>query len=237
MSLDVMKGKLREIIMGIRESEGTQKARAKASEFLLESHDAAKKLNNFQAASVLRGELAEIYLEICLRDYIDSHPQTFYVKGLCVKRQDGKEGFTELDLTLFKQDCILLFESKSYYGEKELKEECSIYQNGKKKMDVFRQNEMHLDNLRYYVDRFATANVKPRYKLVYFSFADEIVNDKRNSDWKSRIPFTNDSTIDKFLEQKHANEKWNMEALWKEISKLHEKSPENFKKHLKMVGA
>lgn len=68
------------------------------------------------------------------------------MKSLCIARTDGKEGFTELDLTLFTPNKVYLFECKSYSGKKRLIDEGLMVTDRFAPFNVYKQSIMHLDN-------------------------------------------------------------------------------------------
>ena len=74
-------------------------------------------------------------------------------KGLCIERTDGgRAKTTELDLTLFTPSKIILFESKYRQSKFKLIDECTIVPEWGSVMNVYKQNLMHLTNLKSYLN-------------------------------------------------------------------------------------
>lgn len=192
------------------------------------------------------GEICETVLEVMLSEFIKcNHLESkgwFFKKGLILKDVNNLESdfLTELDLTLFTPQCIILFECKSYGGDKELTDVCTIRRKGKKSFDVYKQNSLHAKVLFEQLKPFMIVDettINEKYvQLVLFNFSLGIVNDTRTVKCKNVMPSINPKTLNRLLESLRSRKVlWNIAALRRaaDIISLH--SDEYRKAHLKYV--
>lgn len=190
-------------------------------------------------AGQVRGEIAEILLEVKIMDYAKKHNLPwFLIKSLTINRSDGKaRKTTELDLTLFTPTHIILFEVKSRKGKYKLVDECNLICSGGWGYDanIYKQNIMHLDNLRFYLgDAIITLEKEKPFKIVLF--LDDICEcqDLRTQVYKQKFPALYLNQVDKFLETeaKYQSKVWDMDKLKTLLKKMNSLSEENFLKHM-----
>ena len=104
----------------------------------------SKEIDGASLAGQVRGEVAEIILEVKILDFIRKNKLPwFLIKSLAIPRTDNKaKKTTELDLTLFTPTHIILFEIKSRKGKYKLLEECNLIADGYGyDANVFKLNE------------------------------------------------------------------------------------------------
>jgi len=198
----------------------------------------SKALNDTSLAGQIRGEIAEIILEVKIIDFIKKNRLPwFIVKSLTIPRTDKKQKkTTELDLTLFTPTHIILFEIKSRKGKYILKDECNLISSGfDYNSNVYKQNIMHLDNLRYFLgDAILTMNKEKPFKFVLF--LDDICDcvDKRDFNNKQKYQLLRLNDIDKYLanELKYTSQIWDMQKIKNILIKLNNESENNFLKHM-----
>lgn len=241
-NMDEVTSKIRDYILNSYEKNGYEYAFKIAQAYMNDSTNTQRDLGVKDFATTVRGELSEIFLEVCIRDFVAKHKNTFYVKGLCIERKDGKPGFTELDLTLFTSKRIFLFECKSYSGKKRLIDEGTMVTERFAPFDVFKQNRMHLDNFRKHIDsaRLKDLTAGKPYSISMFSFNNEDILDLRTEEWKLKFPLNLETTIQDWLEE-NANpsieDLWDIKKVYSIVSVLEKSSEANFKKHLEISKA
>ena len=225
-----MKHDLRKDLMQMYGRQGYLKTKDYIDRLYYES---TRKPPNTNSIKHLRGELAEIVLELLVREFVRKYPECFYVKGLTLRNLKQENRYTELDITLFTKSCVYLFESKSLRGGKLLIEDCKIRRSQSDSVvNVYGQNKHHLDTLHANIHEY---KIKPGrgYKLVLFEYSDSPLKDVRMEDMKERFPYVNEKTLSGYLE-KHLGEEtvWNMPGLYRFISDEINKSDYRFKKHV-----
>lgn len=164
--------------------------------------DDHKKDKNFR--SKVHGEICEALLESLLVDYIKKNKlesRWFLEKGMVIKDLDsGNKNFhTELDLTLFTPYKVVIFECKSYAGDKIIKDKCTISRSSGE-FDVYKQNKNHMKVLN---TNIRTCLMEPKakaYKLALFDFSIGTLQDTRDDKYKKIMPVINTSNIDRFLD-------------------------------------
>lgn len=196
----------------------------------------------------MRGELAEVLLEVLLRDIGGILNEEGYkyqlIKNLAmIKRgKNGKLYSSEIDVCFCTEFKCYLFECKSYKGEKTLTGECML--NGFKKMDIAGQSKMHFDFFKEIFDECrlkyvgGRGNLPKPYKLVFFEFSDKGVTDKRKREDKDRIPLLTYSNFYEFFldELKNKDKQWDLVKLEKNMKKLDSKRDLIMDYHVKRLN-
>ena len=234
--LEKSKEAVRYKLLLVYQKRGLQASLGMADQFLKEAAKAGKDHGIEDFGKIIRGELSEIYAEVCLREYVKTHKNSFYIKSLCFPRADGKEGFTEIDLTLFTPRFVMLIECKSYSGQKTLTNEGCMNVKGRSSYNVFSQNRMHLANIDAYIRRYRLKSVedggKP-YQLCMFSYSKEPIEDLRSTEWKNKFRlFTEENMLGYLNSLDSLDVIWDIKKLYDCISEMHKHSEENMKKHI-----
>lgn len=203
--------------------------------------DSNKKTKEFDISSLamnLRGECCEILLELQIREFARKRNLPWILsKGLTFRRKDTKkEKTTELDLTLFTPSRIYLFESKYRQGNIQLIDECKIVPKYGNVTDVYKQNMMHLNNLRFYLAP-AVIDLKRGKPFSIILYVDEVkrVQDLREEKYQKLIPLVGSENIVEYL-NKIANYKtkvWDINKLATIITKMDQESDALFEEHVK----
>lgn len=239
--LEKAKDIIRYKLLLVYEKRGVQASLSMADSFLKDAAKTGKEFGINDFGKIIRGELSEIYAEVCMREYVKTHKNSFYVKSLCFPRADGKEGFTELDLTLFTDRFVMVCECKSYSGEKTMTNEGCMNVKGRTSYNVFNQNRMHLSNLDPYIRRARLKTVdeggKP-YILCMFSYSKDPIDDLRTDEWKQKFRLLTEESMLSYLDTIAKNNIiWDIRTLYDIVSKLNEKSADNKIKHIEMSKA
>lgn len=165
----------------------------------------ATQLNN-----QLRGELAEVILEVLLKDVQSCLKKSgiksviFKNMGLVEKRENGLYS-TELDLVFMTEYRCYLFEVKSYSGDKVLTDECMLH--GKRDIDIYSQSRLHLDLFKGWFESCRIKHINrgtglgrlpSPYKLIFFEYSSGAVEDKRDETWRKIIPYLDVSKFHAF---------------------------------------
>lgn len=203
------------------------------------SNKKSKEVGNSKLAIQIRGECCEILLELAILEYARSRNLPWICsKGLTLKRRDHKKGTTELDITLFTPSQIILFESKFRSGNIKLIDECKIVPSYGNVCDVYKQNMMHLDNLRRYLDTAVhNLNAGPPFAINLFVESLGRVQDNRTAKMKSVVPLISLDNIVQYLDIIASKKQvvWDINRLYRIVSQLDSMSEENFKQHMKGV--
>lgn len=236
--LDKAKDIIRYKLLLVYEKRGLAASLGMADQFLGEAAKTGKEFGIDDFGKIIRGELSELYAEVCMREYVKHHKNSFYVKSLCFPRADGRDGFTELDLTLFTQKFVMLCECKSYSGQKNLTDEGCMNIKGRTSYNVFSQNRMHLSNLDPYIRKHRLKTVgdggKP-YILCMFSYSKEAIEDLRTEEWKQKFRLLTEENMLSYLDSISKTEIiWDIKGLHDTVSKLHAKSADNKVKHIEI---
>lgn len=196
----------------------------------------------------MRGELAEVLLEVLLRDIGNIINEEGYkyqlIKNLAmIKRgKNGKLYSSEIDICFCTEFRCYLFECKSYKGEKTLTGECTL--NGLRKMDIAGQSKVHFDFFKEIFDECrlkyigGRGNIQKPYKLVFFEFSAKGVIDKRKIEYKDRIPLLTYSNFYNFFleELKSKDKQWDLIKLEKNMKKLDSKRDLIMDYHVKRLN-
>jgi hypothetical protein len=146
-----------------------------------------------------KGELAEVYLYITIREFLKKIRRTDWkvYHHLWVPYVSGK-GRTELDVVLVSQYCIIVFECKSFNGRKSLTRECLLTSPSGIPADIYKQNGLHCHALWEQIHPFMIKSIGTM-KSVFFNFSVGEVIDSRTEDAKRLIPMIDETTLIGFL--------------------------------------
>ena len=197
----------------------------------------------------MRGEVCETVLYVMLTHFIEKNNLKDWrvSKGLVLKdvEQDRDHRyFTEVDLTLFTPKCVYSFECKCYKGVKYLKDKGTLYvkrgKSYKKQLDVFDQHFKHFkvlfNNIKCGLSKTVDDKNYKSFKLLYFDFSTERIEDKRDEKFKQLFPIINeDNLFSLFKTYGKRPNYWNMEIVNKVVNIVEKASEENAKKHLDYV--
>ena len=240
--LEKAKDIVRYKLLLVYEKRGVEASLDMADQFLLEAAKTGKEFGIDDFGKIIRGELSELYAEVCMREYVKNNKNCFYVKSLCIPRVDGKgkfSGYTELDMTLFTPRFVMVCECKSYSGQKTLTNEGCMNVKGRSSYNVFSQNRMHLENLNAYIQRHRLSTLeeggKP-YILCMFSYSKDAIEDLRTDEWKQKFRLLTEFNMVSYLDS-ISKEKviWDINGLHQTVSKLHRNSAGNKKRHIEMT--
>lgn len=148
---------------------------------------------------IFKGECAEVYLYVTVLEFIKKFqlPWKVYL-SLVIPHRDGKEGHTtEIDLVLVSEEMITVFESKSYGGDKEITDVCTIERKGGNK-DIYKQNALHCESLIKQIADYNINDVKGM-KSALFSYAEGDLEDTREDKYKRFMPVLTEDNILKYL--------------------------------------
>jgi len=232
---------LRNKIIQIYRKNGYSYAERSINNLIKKSNVKTKDIGKKEWAIQVRGECCELILELQLWEFIKVNQMPWICsKGLCIERVDNKRAkTTELDLTLFTPGKIILFESKYRQGKIQLIDECTIVPDWGSVMNVYKQNIMHLTNLKHYLnDAIITLQgVKPFAITLYMESLDR-VNDKRTKENKHLVPLLGPETVNSYLVNLARPTKliWNMTEIEKIVKELDRNSEKNFKKHMEDIN-
>lgn len=233
------KNELRRDMLTMYKSKGYAFTVNTVNHLVKNSNKKSKAAGEPKLAVQIRGECCEILLELAILEYAKQRNLPWICsKGLTLKRRDYKKGTTELDITLFTPSQIILFESKYRSGNIQLIDECKIVPDYGHVADVYKQNMMHLDNLRRYLDT-AVHNLSAGapFALCLFIEPANRVKDNRDDKMRGIVPLVSLENIIPYLDT-IANKKqvvWDINKLHQILVLLDSMSEENFKQHMKGV--
>lgn len=232
--------KLRRRILELYESRGLKIAVEKCDELLKDSGRGSAKLSEEErrrALAEFRGELAEVVLEVIVRDYVKNNKGSFYIKNLVVPKIEDPTHFNELDLTLFTEGMVFLFECKSYNVDKVLTGDCTIEMEGRDSQDIYKQNFAHLKTFHEHLKSFKKST-GIGYKLIFFDYSLDkySVTDKRGDKEKSKMILTNKNTINKIINENAKNQSmWEIADMSEYLRPISNSSEKNMKIHLENI--
>jgi len=145
-----------------------------------------------------KGLIAEIVLVCSIEEWQKQTRTTEwnYTRELYIPHRNGK-GITEIDVILYSPYTIVVFEVKSYSGQKTLTETCTI--STKRVHDLFAQNGLHIESLLKQIESINLSKVGA-IKSAYFNFSSGDVIDNRTTRNKQLIPVIDETNIFTFLE-------------------------------------
>lgn len=188
--------------------------------------------------AVARGELAEVYLEIIVNDFVKSHKDIIYSKNVVIPVEGGKT--TEIDLVAGSPYSVIVFESKSYNGKKILKDKGTLV-NSWTSLDVWGQNSHHVLCFDKVLRSALINKNSVRFNMCLFNYSKGEIVDERNEKYKALFPVIDKTTLTGYLEDCLLNVKkgkdvvWDFERLKQILILLDERREEMFKSHLKRL--
>lgn len=229
------KSNTRKLLLAIYEQYGIATAYEKAHEIIKQCEDTKY---NRDKRSAVKGELAEVVLEIFCIHLQKILPSTIVSKGLCIYKQGDKRVTTEMDLILFTPFCMYMFECKSYSGKKVLTEEC--YLKAMSTKDVYRQSKYHFEILWPYVSKFVLKSHTPTLdnpvvKLILFELSSGDIDDQRTAKNKALYPCLTLDNILAWAQKEFGRTRtviYDMKGLDPVIKQLDAGSAATFEKHL-----
>ena len=247
--VEMLKKVIRVKILKVYEERGLQESIKVAKSYLNEAAKVGKQFNINDFGRLIRGELSEIYAEACVREYVKTHKNSFYVKGLCIPKCDRNTGkivqgqFNELDLTLFTEKMIILIECKSYSGSTKLVDEGTLVSGNGRAVDVYNQSVAHLMSLNFQISKYKLISTRDTgakgYILCMFDFSTgDNALDKRTDEAKRKFPLLNQDTFNNFISDldkgssKVFPRMWDIQKLSPFIKELHKDSEKNMELHL-----
>jgi len=149
---------------------------------------------------VAKGVLAELVLFHTIKEWIKHNnlQNTWKIYHSLFVPFKNKQGQTELDIVLASRFTVVVFEVKSYNGEKTLKGECTIVRKSSSR-DIFKQNAMHVRVLKEAMNPETILSDVGAFKSVLFSFATGSINDKRTETYKRLMPVVDENSLVHFL--------------------------------------
>lgn len=229
-----------EKLIALYESKGVDAVLAVAQKMLeLNVHK-----SNMDFRTSVHGEICESVLEVILLDFIKSNSLDkegwFISKGLILKDVDNPDSpyLTEVDLILFTPYRFILFECKSYAGDKRLINECTIVRDKiKSSFDVYKQHIKHYEALAKTMHPFRASDIAVGHMTIaLFNFALGKLQDEREDKWKNYVPVFNAKNINKFLlSLKSDKVEWNMKYVRRAVDIIESQSEANSVKHLNYV--
>jgi hypothetical protein len=192
-----------------------------------------KNLKNHEFNSLIqvKGETAEVVLEIILTQFIKEYDLGWsLVKGL-ILNIDGPSGSSsstaETDLILLTPAVVSIFEIKSYNGNKVLFGDCTLRSDNSGyvvEKDAFSQNRLHIKAFWNNFKKFALSEVGI-IKSVLFSFARGSLNDNRSIDKKEIMPVYDETSVSSYLEAIRllkVGDRWDINGLSKAVEAAQE---------------
>lgn len=241
LELIKFKENLRNRVLTIYSKHGYKKTNDCINELIKDALKQSKEVGKKELAVQIRGECTELLLEIQIREFGKKNQLEWMLsKGLTLERRDSKKGHTELDLTLFTESKIILFESKYRSGDFVLIDECNLVPRGKFGFpsNVYKQNLLHLNNLRKYLGpAILTTKINKPFSICLYMSDTSKIEDLRTPEMKSLIPLIGPNNIESYLKifAKEKFKVWDLNKIQILIGELDSKSGENFEKHLQKV--
>lgn len=240
VDLSKFKKNMRNDILNTYSTKGYKLAIQKVYYLIKNSNKLANEIGEKSLPIQIRGECCELLLELGIMEYarIKNLPWFTY-KGLVIERRDNKKGTTELDLTLFTPSRIILFESKYRKGKVKLIDECKIVPEFGSVTDVYKQNIMHLDNLRKYIyPAIKTVKLNKPFGIVLFVESCVRVQDLRKEEYKALVPLISLENLEQYLRTLESNKNvvWDINHLHRILIELDKHTDSNLKKHMKAVS-
>lgn len=231
---------LRNKILSIYKEKGYVHAVKTTKNIIENANKKTKNLGDKSLAVNTRGECCEILLELQILEFARKHNLPWILsKGLTIRRKDRKKGqTTELDLTLFTPSRIVLLESKYRMGKIKLIDKCTIVPSYGNVTDVYKQNIMHLDNLRYYLaDAIINLKLGSPFAIALYVEETKRVDDQRNEKYKKLVPLIGEENIEQYLKSIASMKYkiWDIMKIKDIITKLDSESDSLFEEHIERV--
>lgn len=179
----------------------------------------------------MKGEVAEVVLDLGLRELQKTIKPSVVLKGLCIPLRSNKKSTTEMDVLFITSRRIYMFECKSYKNKPKVTGECMLGED----MDVAGQSKYHLKALHEYIGRLCNKSKGAPYKFILFEMSMEGVEDLRTPENKNRIPILNPNNFIERIIEDYSNaptDVWDIPELVKVLEPLAKNSEKMFKIHL-----
>jgi len=152
-----------------------------------------------EAFSRAKGELAEVFLVHTIEEWIKrgSLGSKWKVYPHYYIPYKSGRGHTEIDVLLVSRNCIIVFEAKSYAGNKVIVRDCSVKVKNRL-TDIFSQNSLHCKTLYEHIQDLVLGN-SGAMKSVFFSFATGNLQDDRTPDKQRLMPAIDEILLPHFL--------------------------------------
>ena len=146
-----------------------------------------------------KGELAEVFLTLTIEEWIKQNnlSSKWRVYPHYYFSYKSGRGHTEIDVLLVSRNCIVVFEAKSYAGEKLVVGNCEVKVRGRI-TDIYSQNALHCKALYEHIQDLVLAK-SGAMKTVYFSFATGSLSDERTADKRNLMPAIDEEILPHFL--------------------------------------
>ena len=243
MKLITFKDNLTKALINVYQSHGYNTFCATCDNLIKNSTAKAKKeLGDAKLGIQIRGEVCEAFLKISIVEFckINKTKNWFMHKGLCLERKDGKKNkTTELDITLFTPNKVVLFESKFRMNKVEIYDQCKIVPDYGTATNVWSQNIMHLDNLKWYLaDSLKSLELGKPFKCVLFMYSNKDVKDLRSKKYRNLMPVVTKENLFSYLKTltNSSVELWDIKSLRARIQLLDNDTDRLFKQHMKEVA-
>lgn len=231
---------LRNKILQLYKQHGYNHAVKSVKNLINNANKKTKEFGDKSLAINTRGECCEILLEIQILEFAKSNNLPWILtKGTTIRRKDYKKGgTTELDLTLFTPSKIILLESKYRMGKIKLIDKCTIVPSYGNVTDVYKQNIMHLDNLRYYLaDAIIDLKKGSPFSIALYVEETKRVEDLRSEENKKLVPLIGEENIFEYLTaiSKMKQKVWDIKKLQVILQQLDSESDALFEEHIERV--
>jgi len=195
--------------------------------------------DDFEFRMEVHGEICETVLEIVLDSYLKkncSKDKWILVKNLVLFERGRKPGdfLTEIDLALFLEPCVFLFECKSYAGEKVLCGDGVLKRQNASGYDIYRQSCLHRRTLEPWLEGFVNKGKIPLIQMCMFNFSNGGITDTRSRSAKLELPCLGVGDVAKYVTGFH-DSVWDMQALKLAVPKLVKISEKLHDRHLEYV--
>jgi len=150
-------------------------------------------VSGYPNVNLLFGEICQTILEIHVKEYIKIHKvkDWFFSKSLILKepKSYGQDYLTEIDFVLYTPSKIVIFECKSYKGDKVIEGKGEI-KRSKGSFDVFSQHQKHVETFMKSFNPFINRpyDWTQAYVFPIFSYSSGNIEDKRDNVWKKIMP-------------------------------------------------
>ena len=146
-----------------------------------------------------KGELAEVFLTYTIEEWIkrgNLQSKWRVYPHYYIPYRSGK-GHTEIDVLLVSRNIIVVFEAKSYSGDKTIVGDCDVKVRGRL-TDIFKQNSLHCRALYEHIQDLVLGP-SGAMKSVFFSFATGSLVDERTPDKQRLMPAIDENNLPHFL--------------------------------------
>lgn len=199
--------------------------------------------NDIKFKTDLHGEITECILEILIREEMRLNPKArnwFWIKSFVLKDRESfqRDFLTEIDFVLFTEQCIYLFECKSYAGNKQLIGNGTIVRDKGNSFDVYKQSKLHLQVFENWFNAFTEANKIPVYQMCLFNVSNGDLVDKRTRASRLELPCLGiDNVLTYIHSQTSQDIVWDLNTAAQAAELLKTKQDIWHKDHLRYVTA